>query len=95
VSDVPAAAPAPEQPPQPQPLYNYMVRCLNGWSVNIASPQDLQTFWKISRADGYISGDKMAINFHTVVSVEFIGMFVPAQNVNPMTGRPMPQAVQP
>lgn len=82
------------QQPAPQPMNNYTVRCLNGWSVNVASPLDLATFWKLARADGYIAADKMAINFDTIVSVEYLGPFVHSSNVDPFTGRPRPQAVQ-
>lgn len=83
----------PAAPPTPQPQHNYLVRCLNGWEVKIATPLDLATFWKIARADGYIAADKMAINFAHVVSVEYLGPYVPSDNVTPF-GRPAPQLVQ-
>jgi len=77
---------------QPQPLNNYLVRCLNGWEIKVGSPLDLATFWKISRADGYVSADKMAINFHNIVSIEYIGPYVPGGNiVAPAFGGVKPQ----
>lgn len=76
-------------------LNNYRVACLNGWSINVASPMDLATFWKIARADGYISADKMAINFANIVSVEYIGPYNPSQNVVQGAFGQQPQVVQP
>ncbi len=72
---------APAEQPRPQVLNNYLVRCLNGWSVNVAVPHDLPTFVKFAAADGGIPSDKMWIVYHNIVSIEYVGPFNPQQNV--------------
>lgn len=83
---------------EPKPLNNYRVRCLNGWEIFVASPQDLVTFCKVAKADGLIGSDKMGINFANVVSIEYVGPFAPQQNVVAGPGsqaRPHLQVVEP
>ena len=65
----------------PQPINNYKIVCLNGFMVNVASPNDLALFCKIAKCDGYIASDKVFINYDAVVSIEYIGPFVPGQTV--------------
>lgn len=69
MSDPSASAPA-EHPAATQVLNNYR-------SVNVAVAFDLPTFVKFAIADGGIPSDKMWINYHNIVSIEYIGPFVP------------------
>ena len=74
---------------QPQPLNNYLIRCVNGWSINTATHYDLMTFVKFAIADGGIPSDKMFIVWRNIVSIEYIGKFVPDQNVTAFGPRPV------
>ena len=85
-------APAPAE--QPKLLHNYRIICLNGWSVNVASPADFQAFCKVAKADGYIASDVMFIVYDNIVSIESIGPFDQRQNVLPFGGHPTPQVVK-
>lgn len=88
--------PAPtDHPPQPAAAqHNYLVRCLNGWEIKVATPLELIPFRHFAKANGFIAADKMLIEFEHVVSIEYIGPYVPGAVVSPFTGRPAPQLVQ-
>lgn len=72
--------PAPAEQPAPA-LNNYKVVCLNGFMVNVASPNDLAMFCKIAKCDGYIASDKLFIAYDAIATIESLGPFVPQQNV--------------
>lgn len=70
----------PMEPPEQQQkplLFNYEIKCLNGWSYKVASPADLILFRKVAKADGCIMSDKVIIEMAAVATIEFIGMFDP------------------
>jgi len=63
-------------------LNNYRVVLINGLSPgNVASPNDLATFCKIAKADGYIASDKLFIRYEAIATIEAIGPWSPQQNV--------------
>ena len=70
-------------------LYNYEVKCLHGWAIMIASPLDLQIFWKLAKADDCVTADKAIIAFGAIATIEFKGMFDPNSGnvVSPLFGQ--------
>jgi hypothetical protein len=66
----PAAAPI---------LNNYRIVCINGFSVAVASPDSLPDFVQKAKGAGGIPSDKMWIVYHNIVTIDFIGPFVPGQ----------------
>jgi hypothetical protein len=71
VSDVPAAAPAPEQPPQAEPkLYAYRITTLNGIIIDITSPNEMVTLWSIIVRDGWVVTPEDFIPYHALASIK-------------------------
>ena len=94
MSEFPNSAPPVDEERKPL-LYNYEVKCLNGWAIMVASPLDLQIFWKLAKADDCVTADKAIIAFGAIATIELKGMFDPngGNVVSPLFGqRPVEQA---
>ena len=66
--------------PAEQPvLNNYRIVCINGFSVAVASADSLPDFVQKAKGAGGIPSDKMWIVYHNIVTIDFIGPFVPGQ----------------
>lgn len=77
MTDQTAPAPAETPQPKPKPLNNYKITCNTGFQIAVASPDALPEFVARALGTGGVPSDKMWINMTNIVSIEYIGQFVP------------------